>query len=233
MNVYEFLYEFDKLIETVDPKFKEEPVDTDTKLIVLNIAQTRYLYNKYLNKPTFKENILSIQNSSDDLKNLIVREILQPTLIATGPLSGGIGYTINLGSLSNTYLYYLKSNSNVIRTQPVSIAGWVDNLVAESYAEVNKIITNIYNSPLLNQPVVFFEQGNTMIIVVDKYTSIGDDVPSVEITYLRTPKYLALSATATTTLTCELSRYNHEEMIRLAVDIYLKEYKYMLQTKQN
>jgi len=230
MNVYEFLYEFDKLIETVDPKFKEEPVDTDTKLIMINIAQTRYLYNKYLNKPTFKENIESIQKNFGDLRNLIVSELITPDSITTGPLTG-IGFRVGLTGIS--FLHYIRSDSYVTRTQPISVTGWTNNIVGDNYSDVGKITSNIYNKPILNEPIVYFEGSDVMLVIVDSYTTVDTNSDSISLTYLRSPKYMGLTASGNTTLTCELQNYNHEEMIRLAVDIYLKEYKYMLQTKQN
>ena len=72
MVVQEMQYEFQRLLETVDPRFitKDKP-DTDVILLNLNIAQTRFIFDKYLNKGTISDTLAYIRKKSDDLRNLI------------------------------------------------------------------------------------------------------------------------------------------------------------------
>lgn len=234
MTIFEFQYEFERLLETIYPESKiEDKQDTDTVLLALNIAQRRFLYEKYLSKSTIKENIEYLQKRSDDLRNLIIRgELMSPIPIPSGPLSG-IGYTVNLSILANKYLFYLRSDTLLTRINAppiVSIATWTPNEIVNSYEEINKVVTTIYNKPILRQPIVALESANKLLIVTDSYTTVGLS-NTIAITYLKFPKDLGFGDTSTNTTTCELAEHTHEEIVRSAVDIYVKEYKFLLSQK--
>lgn len=236
MTIWEMQYEFERLLETIYPDAKiEDKQDSDTVLLALNISQRRFLYEKYLSKSTIKENIEYLQKRSDDLRNLIVRgELMSPTAINTGPLSA-IGYTIDLSTLANKYLFYLRSDTLLTRSGPPVVgptASWTTNKIVNSYEEINKIVTTIFNKPLLREPVVALESANKLLLVTDNFTTIASGVNSntIAITYLKFPKDLGFTNEITIS-TCELSEHTHEEIVRLAVDIYVKEYKFLLSQK--
>jgi len=199
MITFEMLYEFERLLETIYPDAKiEDKQDTDATLLALNIAQRRYLYDKYLSKATIKENIEYLQKRSDDLRNLIIRgELMDATAISTGPLSG-VGYTVDLSSLTSKYLFYLRSDTLLTRTAPpvVSVAAWTNNDIVNSYEELDKIVPTIYNKPLLRQPVVALEGSDKLLIVTDVYTSV-DTTGTIAVTYLKFPKDLGFTGTST------------------------------------
>jgi hypothetical protein len=236
MNVFEQIYEFNKLLETVSPEFKTtEKPDTDTIVTVLNIAQLRYLYAKYLNKQTAAENIEYLQQRADDLRNLIQREVLTAVTVSTGPLAN-IAYTADLSTTAFPYLYYLRSDSLVTRTvaPPIVTGEWVANIIARSYEDIDRVTTTAYNKPNLRQPIVALEASQKMLIVVDSYTTIDTSASTgIGLTYLRQPKYMTVGTPDSNTVnTCELAWHTHEEIVRSALDIYLKEYKFMLTSKQ-
>lgn len=234
MTVLEQVYEFGQLLETVDPSFKvESKPDTDSILIALNIGQTRYIYDKYLSKSTMAENVEYLQKRSDDLKNIIKRNMFRAIPVSTGSLTD-IAYTV---ALPTDYLFYLRSDSHVLRTGSVlNTSGsyvWAPNEVARSFEHVAQVTTNLFNKGILRQPVVTLESTG-FVVIVDSYTDIEYDAGisnlyGFDLTYLRKPLYLGLVAvTDKTVTTCELAEHTHEEIVRYAVDIYLKEYKFML-----
>ena len=221
MTVAEMHFEFQILLETMWSDFKEtERPDSYTVLKFLNLAQSRYLKDKYLSNPDMKANIEFVRKKADDLRNIIKRTISALLAGTTGP---GNKRTL---PLPDDYLFYIRSDSKVTRTAlPVVASQWTPNRET-SYDEVENVITGVYNTPILPEPVIVFEQGDTMVIYYDTYTSISE----VEVTYLRHPKTMVIdSPGADDTITCELAEQTHEEIVRLAVEMFAMEYKFRLQ----
>lgn len=236
MNVLEMVYQFQKLLETVDSTYEvEQKIDTDTIIQFLNTAYQRYINQEFLSKDTMSDNIDHLQKRSADLKNLIKRASATCTAIGFGPYTG-IGYTVSLTSIPD-YLYYMRSDSYINRTAiyPTGTGqyAWINNTIAKSYDEVEKVLTTPFNKPVVREPLVIFEQNDTIILIVDSYTTLNtDEGQGLYLTYLAKPKYLSLVDSATTTTTCELAWQTHEEIVKQAVEIYVKEYKYILSQKQ-
>ena len=143
-------------------------------------------------------------------------------------------------------MFYLRSDSYIQRVTSLPTSGyiWTPNEIADSYADLEKVTTNLYNVPILRQPVVsllYAGSGNTsgIRILVDQYTVINS-TKGFWIEYLRQPKYLTLGTTiaqsptyVVTTSVCELALHTHEEITRFAVDIFLNEYKLKLTSKED
>jgi hypothetical protein len=270
------IYEFDRLLETVSKGFTTvEKPDTDIILMTLNIAQTRFLFDRYLNKPTTSDTVAWLQKKADDLRTLIQpAEPLNPIAITSGPYGPGtpnyannssIGYTVALNSnkagtvigTSQPYLFYLRSDSYVSRVTSLGTSGfynWTPNELANSFADIEKVTTNLYNTPIVRQPVVNLlysgaqATANPIIrVIVDSYTTLNP-TGGFWLEYIRQPRYLGFASVLPTfifpndtgnantpgywnlgtTTVCELALHTHEEITRFAVDIYLKEYKLLL-----
>ena len=226
MNAQNMQFLFESLIQTMYGGFEEqERPDTDTIFRFLNLSVDRYLKEKYLSQSTFKDNIEFVQKNSDDLRGLIKRQ----TGLVKNPLSGIPNRS--LVNLPSDYLFYIKSESKVTRTAlPVlAVAAWVPNREV-TYKELAKITTSVYNTPILRHPVVTFEEDDKILLYKDNYTTVSD----FEITYIREPKDLVLTVVdaSTETTTVELAEHTHEEIVRLAVEMFTMEYKFRLQMKQ-
>ena len=234
MKVSEQIYEFEKLVDTISPGFKvENKFDTDIILLALNIAQMRFIKERYLSG-AMADNITLISSKQDELRKLIVsNELLTLSQLNTGVLAT-IGFEADLTGLSNTFMYYLRSATLMEHTAPPVTATprWFTNLLASDYSLVDKVLTTPYNTPILRQPIVAFKSEDKLNIVVDSYSSV-ETTDGFSIDYLRQPKYLGITDTTTTTTGCELIDYLHEEITKLAVDIYIKEYRFLLAQKDN
>ena len=229
MVIYEQIYEFERLLATISKGFTTvEKPDTDTILLAMNIAQTRFVFTKYLNEGTTTKTVEHLRKKADDLRNIIQpSEQLTATAINSGPYNG-IGYTIPITSTSTPYLFYLRSDSYVSRVTALPTSGyiWTPNNLADSIADLDNVTTNLFNKPILRQPIVAL-QSNGILLLTDSYTTVNS-TGGFSMSYLRQPKYLGFVDNATTTTTCELASHTHEELTRFAVDIYTKEYKFLL-----
>ena len=92
-----------------------------------------------------------------------------------------------------------------------------------NYDEIDKIVTTPTNKPILRKPVILFAEIDKIYIHYDQYTTIV----SYALTYLRKPKLLVLDVNDTVTETdeCELAIHTHEEIVKMAVSMYIDEYK--------
>ena len=202
MTGFEFQREFERLLQLRNPVFEfDEKPDTETIFGFLNIAQSRLLKQKYLPSANTEENIISIQNNSEDLKDLITYAALAVTSVPTGYSS----YTQSYQYPEN-YLHYIRSDS-VANVRGLSGNQLPNKLV--SWKEMDKAITSTYNSPVLRKPFVVLA-SDEILVTRDIYTTIS----AVKLTYLREPVKITLD------ITSELAEYLHEDIAQLAVTIF-------------
>lgn len=199
MTGFQFQREFERLLQARNIIFQyDEKPDTETIFGFLNIAQLRVLKQKYLPSANTEENIINIQNNAEDLKNLITYDNL--------PLSseGYSSYT-KYAQYPDDYLHYIRSDS--IGSVKASTTQLPNKLV--SWKEMDKAITNVYNSPILRKPFVVL-MDSQLLVTHDYLTSVS----SIKLTYLKTPKPISLTQTS------ELAEYLHEDIAQLAVSIF-------------
>jgi hypothetical protein len=223
MTNIEMQYEFSKLIQEMDESFESiKRPSSETIFRMLNYAINRYIKEKYLSGPTMAQNIQQVQYRADDLRNLIVSFTTAYPVTPLSPYTHFIKAT-----LPENYMFYIRSDSKILRSAIPVMTNyeWTPNRVA-NYDEIDKIVTSPTNKPILRMPVVVFEGQNIMSIHFDRYTVISD----VSITYLRVPKLLVLDLYDVTkeTTECELAIHTHEEIVKLAVAMYIDEYKFHL-----
>ena len=199
MTPLEFQREFERLLQARNVIFQyDEKPDTETIFGFLNVAQLRLLKQKYIPSANTEENIISIQNNAEDLKNLITYSSL--SLSAEGYST----YT-KYAQYPDDYLHYIRSDS--IGAVKGSTEQLPNKLV--SWKEMDKAITNSYNSPLLRKPFVVLM--DSQLLVTHGYLTT---LSTIKLTYLRTPKLISLSQTS------ELAEYLHEDIAQLAVTIF-------------
>ena len=199
MTGFQFQREFERLLQARNIVFEfDEKPDTETIFGFLNIAQLRLLKQKYLPSANTEENIVSIQNNSEDLKNLITYSSLSLSA------EGYSNYT-KYAQYPDDYLHYIRSDS--IGAVKGSTEQLPNKLV--SWKEMDKAITNSYNSPLLRKPFVVL-MDSQLLVTYGYLTTLS----IIKLTYLRTPKLISLSQTS------ELAEYLHEDIAQLAVTIF-------------
>ena len=227
MTVREMQMAFDVLIQSIAQAMEvQDKPDSYTVIYFLNLAQQKYIRDNFINKATMVDNIENIQRRSDILRNLIKRYTgtASLTALAATEVDGGIAF-----SLPANYLYYLKSFSYATNTLAnVSVKTWTPNRVVD-HNELDRITTGVFNTPILRKPCVVFEEGNEMILYKDKDTSVFN----ISYVYLRNPMEMSLAATAVNnpvgyTNVCELDESTHMDIVEIAVQLFIADYKYKL-----
>ena len=212
MTGFQFQREFERLLQARNVVFQyDEKPDTETIFGFLNIAQLRLLKQKYLPSSNTEENIKSIQNNSEDLKNLITYSSIA---LSTEAYSSYTKYA----QYPDDYLHYIRSDS--VGAVKASSTQLPNKLV--SWEEMDKAITNTYNSPILRKPFVVL-MDSQLLVTYDYLTTLS----SIKLTYLKVPKNISLSQTS------ELAEYLHEDIAQLAVSIFEQQRLVSNDTKGN
>ena len=202
MTSLELQREFERLLQARSELFSNviKP-DTETIFGFLTLAQLRLLKQKYLSSANTEENITSIQNNSEDLKNLITFDTVSPVVSVYSTYTKSCDYPAD-------YLHYIRSDSTATVD---TIESQLPNKLV-SWREMDKAITNSYNKPILRKPFVVLAK-QYMLVTVDSYTTLS----SVRLTYIKTPADITISQTS------ELVEYLHEDIAQLAVSMYEKQ----------
>jgi hypothetical protein len=234
MTSLEMNIEFLRLLRAINKELAlSEIPDTETILQMLTISQIRYLKEVYL-KDGEHSNIL---NKSDELRDLIRRELVACTVIDTGPLTN-IAYSVDLSTLDNDFMFYIRSDSKLTRTaMPVidTIGGaWMPNEYIK-YADKDKFLTTPIHIPIIIKPGCFIENtgsANSLIIICDDYTELEETIgvdAGISLEYIKEPADITLEVGGDS----ELPNFMHEEIVKFAVDIYINNYKLRLMSKPN
>ena len=227
MTVREMVYEFQRLLETMSIEFEgPEKLDTDTMLRFLNWAYDRYIKEKYLSGRTFIENIYNIINNVNDLSRLI--ETFNDALY------GGATYdSLKFFTLPSDYVYYVRADVNIHRdggpldTDPIGTNDvWIPAQAIE-FSQIDELLTTDINKPIIEKPAVYIVNSGRGHVIIDSYTIANE----IQLTYLRKPKELAFKNEFGEEMECELAGYLHEEIVKLAVEIYMMDYKLRLSQK--
>jgi hypothetical protein len=229
MTVREMQIAFDMQIQLIYQKLEiEEKPDSYTILYFLNRAQENYIKENFLSKGQIKDNIEYIQKRSDTLKNLISRytETESTTALDATEVDGGIEL-----SLPSDYLYYIKSFSYATNDlSSPSTKVWTPNRVV-GHDEIDNITTGLFNTPILRKPCIVFEENDTAILYKDQDTAIYN----YSFIYLRKPLELTIETAVEdeTTIECELDEYTHQDIVELAVKMFIEDYKFKAAQPQN
>jgi hypothetical protein len=224
MTVREMQAAFDMQIQLISKTLEiQDKPDSYTILYFLNSAQDKFLRDNYLSKGRMADNIQYIQQRSDVLRNLIVRDTQTEsgTPIASTEVDGGIEL-----DLPADFLYYMQSFSYATN----SLAGiespiWTPNRLVE-HSEVDSVVGALFNKPILRKPCVLFEENDKAIL----YKDIDTEIYNISYIYLRKPLLLTLAQTPESGYTdeCELDPYLHDDIVELAVKMFVEDYKYKL-----
>jgi len=222
MTTEEMYIEFVRLLQFIDKSVLEKDLPTSNSVLqMLNIAQLRYLKEVYFNNEDYD----TILEKSESIKNLIVRSLFTPSA-NIGALSNN-SKVVTLSNIEPSFLFYIRSDSKITRSDLPSIdtAKWIPN----DYIKIRdkeKYLTNPFNNPIIVKPGCYIEKSGEdlhLVILYDQYTTLSE-TNSVSIEYIKEPDEITFD------VNCELPSHLHEEIVKLAVDLYINYYKFRLST---
>lgn len=232
MTGEEMVFSFQELLIAVSNKFEEEEkVPTYEILDYLNRTVHRYIKLKYLSGNTFKTNAFKIAQSPDDLGLLITNY----SVAATGTPYPGIPHS-EIFNTPADFLAYIRSSTGIIRTKPEQLAHAGTELIPNieiDFNDIDNLVSTAYNKPILVYPAVTLASSDpiakatvlftSLVVITDSYSTIQN----ISLDYIRDPKDISVTGD-----NCELATFLHEEIVKLAVSLYLDEYKLKLSGTQ-
>ena len=220
--------EFERRLQLISPDLIiENKPNSDLIFSILNEAQDRYVMMNYVGDDQMVIDTNTFTRNSDSIKSLLIEKELTSSGITTnGYYRFRLPYSTN-----DEYFLYVHSTSKVKGTyKQYTTYVNVDNILVK-YKDLPKFMKTAFNSPIVRKPAVALVSDPTtkymyLEVVIDNYTTLS----SVVLTYYRKPLRFN---TTTGASKCELPESVHSEIVDLAVNMFITEGKYRLQTKSS
>ena len=208
---------FERKIMLMDPTLRDaEKLTSDTIFAFLNAAQERY-FDQLYQQPDQIESVGRLQFRNYDL----LKEFIKKDSLTT---KNKVNDFQDEFTLPIDYEHYIKSNSVVTGTYLQSVKSQVTGNKDVAYQGIDDITPQYYDKKIIRIPYAALNTDkNKITIIHDQYTT----VEKVELHYYRKPKAISLQQA------CEFSDIAHQTIVDLAVEIFVTESKYRLNTKQS
>lgn len=201
---------WDKVANLAAPGYQDAEI-----LILLNNSQDDFIkeraFGEGFRPPAFEDN----QKRVSDLDDILLTDPITNFVAVVYWANCTSVLLTGAGDLTETFLYYIGSRSQVTRTEPAITTGWVDNRYIK-HEDIDRFVATGFNVPWYENPVCWIA-GNYLLIMHDSFTTgFGDATHDVSITYLRQPT--AITALAD----CMLAPHTHQEIVHMAVYTAIK-----------
>ena len=243
MNVLQMQIIFHDILENTSALFattSERPTST-VVTVYLNEAQNRFFNERYLAGDVI-QNITIAKSLKTELKNMLSSKTITLGKVATYPNAFSMIEGNGDETTWDEFEYYVEGNVKVKRESILTCTADYVELLPISAINLNKYITNFTNVPILPQPVIIVDNGLSAspgMIITDQYTTLllanGDEpnfgegepapaedtYPVANIVVLERPTTLKLSSSDVIFQTCDIDKRFHEQIVRLAVEMFL------------
>jgi hypothetical protein len=219
--------EFERRIQLISPDLIiDAKPSSDLIFSILNEAQKRYVMQNYVGDDQMVAETNTHTKNTDSIKSLLVEKKITASSTTE---NGNARFLLPTGS-TEKYFLYVHSMSTVTGTyKQYSTETKVNNQLIK-YRDLPKFMQTAYNTPIVRTPAVaLVSDAQTkqlyLEVAVDKYTNLKNII----LTYYREPVEFN---TISNTNQCELPESVHDEIVNLAVNMFITEGKYRLQAKQ-
>lgn len=231
MNAKQMQIEFERRLQLISPDLTIDNKPTsDTIFSFLNAATERYIYICFVGDDQLEGFTRGFKKNTDAIKSLLVDiELFQSGQTFAGFPRFRLPFNDN-----DEYLLYVKSNSKVRGTyKQYSTEVLVENEMVK-YEDLAKYQTTAYNKPIIIKPAValfsdYVTNYNYLVVAVDSYTTLD----SVVLTYYRKPRKFNTITGSNIVSQCELPESEHNNIVELAVDMFISENKYKLAARNS
>lgn len=235
MDSRTMLITFEELLRNVNPDLEfDTNIDTDVVFTFLTRAQEEYITQNFLLGDNIVDNINSIRKRSDVLRNTIKRADIR-TISSANQLDDG-GYLATIDATD--YWMFLSGvliNAGLPTNNKGSSITAVDFELLNHY-DISKKIRTVNNEPVVkNIPIVLegeteitgSKYGQFVFYLGKEYEDAigGASIANSSCNII----YLAHPPAITTAQDCILAASTHNDIVKMAVNIFIREYKYSIQ----
>lgn len=215
--------EFERRLQLISPDLAiDNKPNSDLIFSILNEAQDRFVIQNYVGDDQTELETNTFNRNIDAIKTLFV----QKRLLSSGNTEMGFPRFRLPNSTNDEYFLYSTSYSHVTGTYKQHKDERVIANKLVKYRDLQNYVTTAFNTPIIRQPAAALMSDATtkyqyLVVATDKYTVLND----VVLDYYRRPLRFDYSGK------CELPEPNHSEIVDIAVNMFIQEYKYRLQVK--
>lgn len=229
MTGREMLINFEEYLRNTNPELEfDTNINTDVAYSLLTRAQEEYITQNFLLGDSLQDNINAVRRRSDILANIIKRTAPADITVAASATSKQIdgGY---LAEITNSdYWMFLSGvfTHDDLSTNDKGAPVKAIDLELVNHYDLQKKIRTLDNEPVLKNVPIVIEGVSKFVFYLDSsYIAILDAViTNSEIGVI----YLARPTGIDGTTPSELAASTHNDIVKLAVEIFVREYKYKL-----
>lgn len=231
MDAREMQIYFERRVQLISPDLVTDgKLTSDTIFTFINAAQDRYTVMNYVGDDQNLTETNRFNKNVDAIKSLVTEVILYPS---DKTPSGLVMFDLPSTTTTEYYLY-VSSLSKVTGTykEHATEKTVANNLV--KYIDIDKYLHTAYNVPIIREPAAALMSNpktgkDALVIAVDNYTTLNNII----LTYYRKPLRINVIPGKDIINKCELPESIHNEIVELAVEMFITEAKYKLATKRS
>lgn len=222
MTVQQFHREFKITFDKIDSEAYPELLDGEIDYY-LNEAQDRFIKQRYGPNNIYRAGFEQIQKRTEDLKEIVKTRYAAVSEVEYYTASGLNVYRADVSSLftdeaqtttsTDEYMFFVKTLAQTCKGE---CCEW-NKVELVQQDDVAVVKDDPFNKPLLEEPVIFFEDGDIFI-----WTAEGATVGGLLLTFIKRPAQINIGTYGGTLTECELSEYTHREILQMAVKIALE-----------
>lgn len=231
MDAKEMYVEWQRRVQLISPDLVADNKPTsDVAFSFLNGAQDRFVAINYVGDDQTLTDTNTFAKNVDAIKSLIVQEELQPA----GVTPQGFSLFELPTDPNKEYMLYVSSVSMVTgtykqHTGPIAIT---NQLV--KYKDLDSYTKTAFNNPIIRIPAVgFMSNADTKVTYLAVATDVFTALNGIILTYYRKPLRFNTIPGENVIDKCELPESEHSTIVDMAVEMFITEAKYRLQTKQS
>lgn len=201
----EFEITLDKRSTSQAPEMPAEVID-----YFLNEAIARFVKTRYGKNNIYQAGFEEIQKRTEDLRTLVVTESL-PTIAV--PYETTDYVQVDLTATSAEYWFFVRGRAEVSNTCGTGFKKI--KLIQQDDLEV--VLEDPFNSPKAGRPIVYFENGNIIIVSDGTFT-----VSNFKLTFIKQPAQVDDGTYGNPAVQFDMPEHTHKEIVQLAADIAIE-----------
>ena len=228
MTSRDMVIAFEELVRNTNPDLEFDiNMNSDVIYSVISRAQEEYITTNFLLGDSIIDNINNIRKRSDVLRKIIKRSDATVAASATSKqVDGGYLATIDESDYRIFLSGVLTHASLPTNDKGSSIKAVELDLI--NHYDLQKKVRTINNEPVLKQVPIVLEGDDTFVFYLGKeyYDALDSTISACSFDII----YLAHPPAITSAQNPSLSESTHNDIVKLATEIFIKEYKYLLGT---